>query len=600
MPMMLSLAKKAEGAIVGGAVGDALGWPQENRSGLVNFLPHKPEAPFRAWRRRAGGYSYAHLESIGAGCYSDDTQLVLSTARSLFTGDEWFSFLTKQEFPTFSLYERGGGRAVKSAIKAWCLNIPPWSLNRPESDRRKYFEAGANGVAMRIFPHCVWHADSDGFAELGRDVFRNGITTHGHPRALIGALAFAYAGWYALRLRKTLEFGELVRQTLAAKDVWSNLPECVEFEEWYHAANSNKTLSYLDEWTSTVHELEEMLTYIQRELESGLQTENEVLRHLGCSDSERSGAGTVTTAGALFLVSKSGGNPNAGLRRACFLEDADTDTLGAMVGSLAGAVFGTDWITECLDSVQDRPYLRQIALDLSRRQVRKAIPEVRQVTLASLRREIFAATQQREVTLPDTRSAIVESFEDVEMLKEDVKGSVCRLRTEDGQTIFITRLKKASPKPLPLKIDEDNQLEQRQSAVYETAPDRPLREPDLRVTLLVQNLERSARLFTDLGFRVVSRDRESIDFGALVLEQLDSLRDRRSLTSPILCLYTDDVHKAYRVVQKFGLMIDIRENLLDKRGAFTFDDFDGYNIRILRRRGLKTPKSSGSRTEHLI
>ena len=100
--------EKCRGAMLATAIGDALGWPNELRSKnkAKNF---KVNDYFVEWTRRCNKPCY-HDEKILLGEYSDDTQMTLSVARSLITGN-WEKFLIEKELPFWLKYERGGGRA---------------------------------------------------------------------------------------------------------------------------------------------------------------------------------------------------------------------------------------------------------------------------------------------------------------------------------------------------------------------------------------------------------------------------------------------------------------------------------------------------------
>lgn len=107
----------------------------------------------------------------------------------LARGDHPF---TRRELPTWLLYERGGGRATKRAVEKWLAGREPWSPNE-KTDRENYFEAGGNGVAMRILPHCLLGVAEAEFGNVVKNIITNGVCTHGHPRSLVGALAYGYA-----------------------------------------------------------------------------------------------------------------------------------------------------------------------------------------------------------------------------------------------------------------------------------------------------------------------------------------------------------------------------------------------------------------------
>ena len=67
-----------EGAFLAFAAGDALGWPREfGGTGRARAVQPAPHVEFRTWTRRSGGRRRPFDEVVGAGEYSDDTQLLL-------------------------------------------------------------------------------------------------------------------------------------------------------------------------------------------------------------------------------------------------------------------------------------------------------------------------------------------------------------------------------------------------------------------------------------------------------------------------------------------------------------------------------------------
>src|SRR5271169_440832 len=130
-------SEKTLGAFLGAAVGDALGWPNEMPARRVRSSDGRtgtPTSGFETWRRKSGGRFMPHEEEIRAGEFSDDTQLLLCSARSLLHGAEWLDRLVYKEFPAWRLYQRGGGGATKRAVDTWLDGRSPWSL--PEDDSR--------------------------------------------------------------------------------------------------------------------------------------------------------------------------------------------------------------------------------------------------------------------------------------------------------------------------------------------------------------------------------------------------------------------------------------------------------------------------------
>jgi ADP-ribosylglycohydrolase len=213
-PGQARLTQNAIGALLAAACGDALGWPVEPRGNRVGGTRDlEPQLRFIEWTRREGGRYAPHERRIPPGTYSDDTQLLLAVARSLVTGEGWWARLTQLELPLWTLYELGGGGAMRRAAQSWAKGIAPWSKEAKPAERRKYFDAGSNGVVMRIAPHAIYGGADRSFDRVAERIVADGLTTHGHPRALVGALAAGYAIWTALRWRGKLGYGELVKKT---------------------------------------------------------------------------------------------------------------------------------------------------------------------------------------------------------------------------------------------------------------------------------------------------------------------------------------------------------------------------------------------------
>lgn len=365
-PGLQSLASRARGVFLGAAVGDALGWPQEQNSGIVGG--HKnatisPTADFRAWDRYGGSHYQKYIEPVAAGGYSDDTQLVLATARAVL-GPDWFTTLTDTELPLFLLYQRGAGGATLRACRAWASGAPPWrggATQKARKSQEQYFSAGGNGVAMRIAPHVIVGVPNSP-RDLVARVVRDGVTTHGHPRALVGAAAYAIALRVLLTTDGTLEYGELAAR-VEADDSWQ-IPE-IAFsalpDEWVKAATQQQE-DLISWWTTAVHETRELLARTETGMRSGiLGNDGGMLDALGCFDKRVNGAGTVTAAGAIYLASRNAPRPQSGLMRAAFLQGADTDTLASMTAALLGALHGPDWLKPLSSQVQDHEYITHLA-----------------------------------------------------------------------------------------------------------------------------------------------------------------------------------------------------------------------------------------------
>ena len=305
---------RRKGALLAFAAGDALGWPQEmRRSGRNSAGGAAPRIEFRTWTRRGGGRYRPYEEVIDAGAYSDDTQLTLAVARSRTNhGADWWKAFMQVELPLWTIYERGGGGATKRAAQVWTAGRPPWQSAKTDVVRR-YFDAGGNGVAMRVLPHALLLAEQDDPTALVHDVVRDGSATHGHPRALVGATLQAYAAWSLLRRKRTLAFGELLDLLIDERRGWGAFPGSGHGgETWFAAANRAEDESYERIWDRTVNEALQLLEVARNGVRAGaLADDRAVLDKLGCFGRHK-GAGTVTAAAAAYLVARHAAQPAHG------------------------------------------------------------------------------------------------------------------------------------------------------------------------------------------------------------------------------------------------------------------------------------------------
>jgi ADP-ribosylglycohydrolase/catechol 2,3-dioxygenase-like lactoylglutathione lyase family enzyme len=519
---------RAEAALLGSAVGDALGWPMEDRSGRVGGRRGvQPSFEFGGWQRREGGRYQPHEEEISAGSYSDDTQLTLAVARSILFGDDWWTWLTRVELPFWLLYERGGGGATKRAATAWSRSTPPWHAKT----RSRYFEAGGNGVAMRIVPHCL-SPEASNFEDVARSVIADGITTHGHPRALLGAVLQAYSFWICLRQNDVLGYGQLI-ETARASEEWLRFFSPDDVDGWAEAAMSHFARPYQDVWGEVADEIHRLLDVCRDGIGRGsLAVDRPVLEAIGCFG-PASGAGTVSAAGALFLASRYAAQPQGGVVAAAFAKGADTDTLAAMTGALLGAIHGDEWLSLVSKRVQDAEYVRGIAARAVSNDRHKPDPqllEARPTTSRAFWKQFGEKQMGESVVLPDGRHGVVRAVLEHRTKRDGLRPRTWVVDTSDGQTLHLKRVAKVP--------------------VGELASRRPTRaaqakEDDRRVrigvVLHVADLEQSRTFYRDLVGLAVSRSSpaRTVFAGLLALEPLpSSLREEG--VSEQLPLLTDD------------------------------------------------------------
>lgn len=367
MSMQTIREQRIVGSALWAAYGDAIGFMTEladirgvkHRTGVFRVETTMP------WTRRVGGKFGAQV-ALPPGCYSDDTQLRLCTSRSIRSdGNFDVEAFAKVELPVWLSYSLGAGRGSKAGAAALTSSNTNWFSNFFITPNANYMQGGGNGAAMRIQPH-VWASRklSDLRSYLP-DVLRNSLCTHGHMRALIGAVIHARV------LALVLIDGEIPHP-----DCWSDLG--IVSSEIEECLSSDNELSafWIPTWETlsgrivgdaikeVVAEWIESVESIKPFLNGGLDSSYEhIVEKLGgLTDAER-GSGLKTTL--LSLVATwlfRDENPHLAITCIANLLQSDTDTIATMAGALLGA---RRVDVAPIGDLQDRDLLVSEALRLS-------------------------------------------------------------------------------------------------------------------------------------------------------------------------------------------------------------------------------------------
>lgn len=579
---LFSITDKAIGAFLGASCGDALGWPNERAGRSLSKTKARTSLiSFQQWSRRSGGRFYPYEEIIKAGDYSDDTQLILCLSRSRLQGENWWQYWTQVELPFWTLYERGGGGATKRAADAWLDGRAPWSAQRNTSDIRRYFEAGGNGVAMRVLPHVVYGKDCDSFSAIASNIFIDGITTHGHPRALLGALAYGYALWKSIRRQAPLPYGALVDELITELHVWSNLPNLKgEFDSWLSSAKLN-VQNYNSIWQETVIELKDALLLCQRELAKGaLVFEEEVLEQLKCFDGKVSGSGTVAAVASVFLASRYAPDPINGVLKAAFAFGSDTDTIASMTGGLLGLVCGADWLSSLAQQVQDSKYLTRIAqqlLDLTEKGTAATGGNLStQLQFRQFVDKVISEPEGIKLEMPGGRFATISEGAQHIGQSGKYRVDIKKLLFLDGQTIYLTRFSKGTNK----------QPEQKPLASQSSTSPKNIKSLGCGPKLLVDSFEESLCFYRDiLGLSIKTQAKELVVFDqglVLVLKHYAARLLGNIRLCSLLYVVVTDIEKRFALLQPRKSRIISQLSSFGKTKAvfFTCLDPDGNVVEV--------------------
>lgn len=347
---------------------DAVGFISEltNDVGLKRRTAGSVDWPdTMAWNRRVGGKFGVNMR-LPRGTYSDDTQLRLATGRAISRAHFDVDAFARVEMTIWPSYALGGGRASKAAAANLARPNTRWFTNFYDG----YFEAGGNGAAMRIQPH-IWALGQGNSPEQGlHDVLRNAVTTHGHPRALVGAVLHAVFLDFALGTGcapQPIEFPTLLKLAEFAEDLFHEDPDLQQI--WVPAWEEHNKESFKAAWIKAIDECRDAFAIAEpfvnklreaTDLPAQLREYKALTKSLNLHSDTSRGSGTLTVVAAAILAASFPRNPQAAALIAVQDLGTDTDTIATMAAAISGT--GADSLP-APGSVQDAGYI----LDEARR-----------------------------------------------------------------------------------------------------------------------------------------------------------------------------------------------------------------------------------------
>lgn len=360
---------KYKGSIKLSAIGDALGWITEfekSQYSLKEKFGSERIETFYSWKKNVGGRFYGFVDTIKAGAYSDDTQLLLAVARSIKKdGSLDHNYFAKTELPNWLDYARGGGRTVKTAADKisrksvkWYNNFYNFRVNETNYD---YKESGANGAAMRVLPIAL--ANLGDAEKIKEEIFCNSIITHGHPRAILGAMLYGYAVNQIITIRpENFNWENYITQIGIdfPKKFELSFTNKFEIREWLKEWNKSSVKTFESVYAETILEAQNQLRFIYLSIKQDLSV-HETLKKIGCFEPSTKGSGIATVIAGIYLATKYHAKPLQAIIESVNALGSDTDSIAAFSGGLIGALHGQGIIPEKWKLVQDIKYLDKIA-----------------------------------------------------------------------------------------------------------------------------------------------------------------------------------------------------------------------------------------------
>ena len=302
---------KIKSVMIGHAIGDALGVP-------VEFCEREEldESPVT---EMLGFGSYP----VPAGAWSDDTSMTLATLDSLASGkieyddimENFVRWCSEDAYtPTGEMFDIG--RTCLTAIRNYLATDGKPALECGLLDEH----SNGNGSLMRIHPFVLYaYIKNMPLVEWIKLIKNGSAITHAHDRAEIGCLIYAFVLLHLL--------GDPNKDSiqLALKRAESNLVECSEFE-YYHRI-------FQSDFSSLEREEIKSSGYVVDTLEAAIWC-------------------LLTTNDYKSCVLKA---VNLG---------GDTDTVAAVAGGLAGALYGYDNIpSKWRRTLIKRDYIEELCKD---------------------------------------------------------------------------------------------------------------------------------------------------------------------------------------------------------------------------------------------
>jgi ADP-ribosyl-[dinitrogen reductase] hydrolase len=282
--------QRAVGALVGQAVGDALGaFAEFGPAGQYSERFPSPVLTGTGEMIGGGAFDWAPGE------FTDDTQMALALAESLvaFGG----KFDPAHTFERFVGWVQGA-RDVGSTTSAALRSGEPWH-KAAEAGHNLLGRSGSNGGAMRVVPVGIagvrW-----GLIDTWVIAFDQARLTHYDPSAAVGAMVVAELVRSAII---SGDFNKHIHLTAQSFDILPGVP--TEEARRYTALLSPKWSPFTD-------------------------------------DGPSNGAATTCVAQAVWAVRST--NSFAAAMRAAIDLGGDTDTVAAVTGAIAGAVYGLQGI----------------------------------------------------------------------------------------------------------------------------------------------------------------------------------------------------------------------------------------------------------------
>ena len=318
---------RIRGSLIGGAIGDALGYQIEFKKNIKD----KEITSF----------------NDGFGIISDDTQMTLFTANALLFRETRLAMRGIALLPVDAIYEAyldwldTQNHTSKHKSISWIKNIK--ELNIPRAPGNTCISALASGIkgtiekpindskgcggVMRVAPVGLYMRNSETAGKFGAEA---SSLTHGHPLGIIPAYVFSTLIWYLSNTKASIE--DALKMSIT------------QFKEKFNIFNKKDTNNFLELIDKAIKMSKDNISDITaiNELGEGWVAEEAfAIAIYSCLKYSNSFKETVICA---------------------VNHDGDSDSTGAIAGNIIGAFLGYDSIP---DEYRNNIELKDIVLELA-------------------------------------------------------------------------------------------------------------------------------------------------------------------------------------------------------------------------------------------
>lgn len=360
--------EQIKAVMLGHAVGDALGVPVEFCE--REELDENPVTDMMGW----GSYP------VPEGCWSDDTSMALATLDSLKNGkidydeimENFIAWCTRDEYtPTGEMFDIG--KTCMTAIRNYLATDGKPALECGLTDER----SNGNGSLMRIHPMALYLYYKGVPREEAIEIIHNtSAITHAHPRSKVACGIYSCILWELMD--KHNKYAVFMGLNKARK--YYNLRVDDEEKRWIR-----KILSYPELSIYERNQLLELLwlgidvketkgvsadcteddcfanNLLIKRLARMYYDQNCIGKYKPVTREEISSTGYVvdTLEAAIWCILTTYSYKECVLKAVKL--GGDTDTIAAIAGGLAGALYGLDSIPrEWLDALKKREYIEEM------------------------------------------------------------------------------------------------------------------------------------------------------------------------------------------------------------------------------------------------